>query len=808
MTIKFGGVLTAILVSLFNFCFAQKGSSLHGKVMVNTNQPAAAATAILISLPDSSIIKSALVDAKGAYRFFNIKQGTYTVLATMLGYKQTYSGWVNVTRDADITVPDISLPARDNGLKEVSIIAKKPYVEVRPGKLIINPAASIIADGQSVLDILSQSPGVRVDNNDNISITGRQQALILIDGKATNLSGADLASLLKGAQGSNVERMEVITGGSPKYDAAAGGIINIIYKKGKNIGTNGTFTASAGYGRYAKGSTGISFNNRTVKYNVFGSYNLSANKTYKDFYTDRNITYQGVISSYNTDYTSVYKTLTHNFSIGTDYYLSANHTLGFLVSGNLSGADYQKHNNLDIYNKGRLDSAIKANSLLERDIHTLNYNLNYTGQLDKKGKTLAANLTYTTNSRHSDEYITNNFSNGSGNIYRDPLLLQNLSPTKMHNWSALLDYANPLPKDGRIEAGFKFSSTKTDNNLVFGPMVDNVYTSDPTFSNHFIFDENITAGYVNYIGKFGKLDVNAGIRGEYTRSKGNSVTQDSITNRNYFNLFPTVLFNYRYNDKNEYALTFTRGILRPLYDRLNPFLYFVDLYTYQSGNPYLRPEYTNNISLSHTYNQDITTKLYASFMKGTSFAFYQQNDASKVILNTQVNLGKTYVYGISVNAPIKFTSWWTSRYDIDASYQRYVADPQYGNLNKGTGDVIINTKQSFTISSRFGAELTGHYETPVWYGINKFKANYYLNAGISMQILNKLGKLSLTGRDIFKTNRDRAYTNYQNLDMRTLDRREYQVVTLSFSYRFGKKTVKKASQHTTGSEDEQRRMGN
>nr|WP_067061525.1 outer membrane beta-barrel protein [Mucilaginibacter sp. L294] len=807
MRVKIGCFFTAILASLFSICYAQTGSSIiRGNVFIQNNKPAEAATVVLLNLPDSTIAMSALVNSAGAYHFSNIKPGKYVLFATMLGSNKTYSAAYGVANGQTVNISAITLQALSTELKEVAVVGRRPYIEVRPGKTIINPSASIIADGQSALDILRQSPGVRVDNGDNISVSGRQEALILIDGKATNLSGADLTALLKSTQGSNIDRMEVITGGSPRYDAAAGGIVNIVMKKGKNIGTNGTYTASAGYGNYYKANTGISFNNRANSYNIFGSYNLSAGKTFKNFDTDRKIDYEGILSSYNTSYRSVYESLTHNFRLGTDFFLSPRHTIGFLVSGNISNTDYQKNNALSIYNQNVKDSTIKAYSTLDRDIRSFSYNLNYTGKLDSAGRTLSVNTTFTKNNRHSDEYITNNFFDGAGNTYRDPLLLQNLSPTKMRNFSALLDYTNPLPKGAKFEAGLKFSSTKTDNNLVFGPKVGSVYTIDNTFSNYFIYNERIGAGYVNYVGKFGKMDVNAGLRGEYTNSIGNSVTQDQSTRRAYFNLFPTIILNYHYNDKNDYALTLTRGISRPIYDKLNPFLYFIDLYNYQAGNAYLRPVYANTLSLSHTYNQEITTKLYAVLATGAAFPFYTQDDATKVLLNTDVNLGKVHNIGINITAPIKFTSWWSSSYDVDASYQRYIADPQYGNFDQSTGDLIINTTQNFKISSVLSAEISGHYESPTLYGINQFKANYYANAGLSMPVFNKLGKLSLVAHDIFKTNRDRSSTNYQNLDRYTVDRREYRIVMLNFSYRFGKSSVKGAARHRTGSEDEQKRM--
>jgi iron complex outermembrane receptor protein len=807
MSVKIGCFFVAVLANLFTICYAQTGTAIiRGKVFLQDKKPAEAATVVLLNLPDSTIVLSTLVNSAGAYQFLNIKPGNYMLFATMLGSSKSYSAAHSVANGQTIDVHTITLAAVSTELKEVAVIGHRPYIEVRPGKTIINPSSSIIADGQSALDILRQSPGVRVDNGDNISVSGRQQALILIDGKATNLSGPDLVALLKSTQGSNIDRMEVITGGSPRYDASAGGVINIVMKKGKNIGTNVTYTASVGYGNYYKANTGISLNNRTRRYNIFGSYNLMAGKTFKNFDTDRKITYQDALSDYNTLYRSVYESVTHNLRLGTDFFITPKHTIGFLITGNLNNTDYQKNNMLTIYNQNVKDSTIKALSTLDRDIRSFSYNLNYTGKLDTSGRTLSFNTTYTKNNRHSDEYITNDFFDAAGNPYRDPLLLQNLSPTTMRNFSVLLDYTNPLPKGAKLETGLKFSDTKTDNNLIFGPKTGSVYTVDNTFSNYFIYKERVGAGYLNYSGKIGKTDINAGLRGEYTNSDGNSITQNQSTKRDYFNLFPTLLLNYHYNDKNSFALIFTRGISRPLYDKLNPFLYFIDLYNYQAGNAYLRPVYSNTLSLSHTYNQEITTKLYAILATGAAFPFYTQNDATKVLLNTDVNLGKVHTIGINITAPIRFASWWNSIYDVDASYQRYMADPQYGNFDRGTGDLIINTTQSFKISSALSAEVSGHYESPTLYGINQFKANYYIDCGLSMPILNKLGKLSLVGYDIFKTNRDRTSTLYQNLDRYTVDRREYRRVMLNFSYRFGKTSLKGVARHRTGNEDEQKRM--
>lgn len=803
-------LLLLMVAGLYNYCYAQTTSFVRGNIYIQNNMVADAATAILLNQADSSIVMSASVDGKGAFEFQDVRPGNYLVLAYRLGYIKTYTTVYKVIAGQSVTIQPIYLQPVSTELKEVAIVAKKPFVEVRPGKTIINPAASITADGKNLLEILAQSPGVKVSNSDNVSISGRQNALVLIDGKTTNLTGADLAALLRSTQAGNVERIELITGGSAKYDAAAGGVINIVLKKGKNIGTNGTLNLTAGYGKYYKGVAGFTLNSRSKAVNFFASYNANLNKTYRGFFSDRKINSGGVLSNYYLDYYGQQKTISHNYRVGADFSLSANHSLGVQVYGFVTANDFTKNNSLKISNQGHLDSVIQVASSVERDLHNINYNINYTGKLDKAGRTLSASVTYLPYTRRSNEYITNRFFDAAGSMYRAVNQLQNLSPSHRNNITGMLDYSNPLGKAAKLEAGVKFSHTKSDNNLVFGPLVNGVYTVDPIFSNNFVYNEDVQAGYLNYTAAFGKVDMAAGLRGEYTHSEGISFGVASATgmlNRvNYFKLFPNLLLHYAKDDKHEYSLTFARGITRPDYESLNPFLYYVDPYDFQSGNPYLQPEYTNTITLTYIYNQSISVGVYAGKTTGANFSFFTQNDATKVNLTTTRNLGDVKDIGVQVSVPYTFTKWWGGQLDVNAGYYHYTTYPENGGLDKGAADVIINTTQSFALTKSLAFELVGFYETANQYGIRRFRPNYYLNAGLSTPVFARRGKLSLNVADIFNTNRDRAYTLYQNIDLRIDGKPETRIARLSFTYRFGKTTVKAATKHNTGTEQEQDRM--
>jgi len=799
-------IFAGLLVGANNYLYAQTTTAtIQGKVLTEDNTPADLATVILLA-SDSSILKSTTCDNTGAFKFTDIEPGNYLVLASKIRYNQSLAGPYKLAA-GDVVNAGFKLIRSVPQLKEVSITAQKPYVEVKPGKVVLNVQSSIVAEGNSAYDILRQAPGVRVDNG-NISIIGRQNALVTIDGKPTNLKGDDLAGLLQGMQSGSIQQIELITNPSAKYDASGAGIINIISKKGTNIGTNGTFTGGADYGTYYGSNAGITFNNRTDKFNVYGNYSYTGDKVFHTFNTDRLINFNGIASDYNADYYTTQQKKYNNFKLGTDYYISDKQTIGVAVYGTVNNNSFVKTNALKIANNGVQDSVITTDSKLERDISNITYDINYNGVLDKSGKTLSADILYNDITRHSTEYITDNFYNTSGNIYRQPLLLQNLSPSGIHNWVVKVDYTDPLSKTSKLETGFKYSWVKSDNNLIFGPLVNGQYQSDPNFSNTFVFSENINSGYVNYTNNLDKLNIVAGLRAEQTNSSGNSLTLMQINNRNYLNVFPQVQLIYKYNDKNEYTLSFNRGIDRPLYSDINPFLYYVDAYDYRAGNPNLLPAYTNTIQLAYAYNKTFITTLYALQKTGfDGFTDFQQNDATKVDITTVENFGTFSAYGLKFNAPVDFTEWWNATFFMNASYERTKAYAVNGNLNKGTQDIELSTNQYFTINSTVKAFITGKYETPTFFGISQYKSAYYANAGISQQLFDKKGSLKLEIDDIFNTIRDRASVNYQNLNLKIVEKYETRFAKLSFVYRFGKTSVKSVK-HQTANEDEQKRAGN
>jgi len=804
------GLLIALLTGLYSFAYSQTGiSGIHGKVSDEKHVAAEAATVILLAAADSSIIKSTPCDDKGIFKI-NAKPGKYLLLVSKIGFDQSLTGPYVIELNQNLAANEISLSPHLPQLKEVSITAQRSYVEVKPDRVTLNVQSSIIAEGNSVFEILRQAPGVHAENKGGISIIGRANALVMLDGRPIHLTGQDLADYLQSLPGNTVQQIELITNPSAKYDAAGAGVINIISKKGTNAGTNFTVSGGGAYGKFGKTNAGLIFNNRMGKINIFGNYNFIYRKTEHTFITDRMIDYKNDLSEYNVNYYATQQGYSHNFRVGTDYAISAKHTIGVLISGTINNDNFIKNNVLNITNNGALDSTISTKSKLNRGQNNISYDINYSGKLDTMGKALSADLVYNDVDRHSSEYIDNYFYNSAHVDYRPLLQLQNLSPADIHIWAAKIDYVNPLSKKSRIEAGVKYSWVQSSNDLIFGPKVDGVYQSSPNFSSRFFFKENINSGYLNYINKLGKVNLIAGLRVEQTNTSGNgtSAVTESSVNKSYLDWFPQLQLNYKADDKNDFDISFNRGINRAAYDAVNPFLYFTDLYDYRQGNPNLRPQYSNKIQITHTYNKKLVTSLYAMIVSNFyGFVDYMQNDSTKVSRSTTQNFGTYSIYGIRFYTPLTFTNWWSGNFTADASYQRIKAYPRNGNLNKGTQSVSLASTQNFKLASTLSFELSGDYESPEFYGIGKFKADYYVDAGISQQILHEKGRISLGITDIFNTHRDWSSINYQNLNMTVYDKVETRVVRLNFTYRFGNVSLKVNRRHNAGNEDEQKRAG-
>ena len=711
----------------------------------------------------------------------------------------------------------ISEQAKDLG--GVTVTAKKPFIEARPDKTIVNVDASPTSAGATVLELLEKSPGITVDNDGNISLRGKAGVIIMIDGKPTYLSSTDLANLLKNMPASQLEQIEIMTNPSAKYDASGNsGIINIKTKKGKGSGFNGSVMAGittsffkTGDALYVtpKSQNSINFNYRKNKFNFFGNYNPNfyngrGNLNIERKFFDDN----GNIAGYS-DVATKFKfgNNNHTLKLGVDFFADKKNTYGIVASGFMFNGHPTPvtFNTLSDANHEETSSMV-SNTENRIDFNNFSGNFNYRHVFDTAGSELTVDLDYIGYRNTSNMLLTTEFYDEMHQQTSDPLLLKGHLPSEINIYSIKSDYTHPF-KGGRLEAGIKSSYVKTDNIVDYQRLSADKWVPD-TRSNHFIYDENINAAYVTLNKQIKKWTLQGGLRVENTIAKGYQVTNDSTFKRNFTDLFPNVYITYAINDKNSLTLSYGRRITRPNYQDLNPFTYFLDSLSYRQGNPYLLPQFTNNIELSHTFKGKIITTLNYNNTTDVISQIFKQNSQTKIVYFTSDNVAKFINMGISITAPVPITKWWNTNFFTNIYNNHYKGIYNAEPLDMSYTSFTVNITNTFTIKQGFSLELSGFYRGK---GVDQLTINqpiYQMSFGAQKNILKNKATVRLNIRDPFAWQEYRGLTEYGNVYAKIYSKFDVRQVTATFTYRFGKNIQQPAQRRKNNATlDEQNRVG-
>ena len=785
------------------------GSRITGQVVDDQRKPLDFATIILLRTADSVMVKTSLTDLEGRYLFESIPAGEYFLTASMVGYKKVKSKSFSLNAsNAAVQVEQLQTNLDSRNLKEVSIVAQKPFIERKMDKLIVNVENSSVSAGSTAMEVLEKAPGVTVDKDDNISMKGKQGVLIMLDGKQTYMSSADVANMLRNMQSSQIETIELITSPSARYDAAGtSGIINIKTKKSKSMGLNGTLTAGTGYGLTTKYSGGTTLNYRQGKINAFGNYNYANNGRQNSLDMQREVTYQDTITNFTQLNDWDNRRLSNSFKTGMDFFINKNHTVGILANGYFNRNKENSNSSTNRINNYAQTEDIKIIGRNTEKYQNVAYNFNYKGTLDTSGKELSVDLDYSDYRSNHDELRDNTYA--AVNLDPRPrLLVKNYSPSSIDVKSVKIDYTHPLNKTTKVEAGVKSSIVKTDNDLLLAELEGDSWIPDPDYTNRFLYDETINAAYLNFSKEFKKFGVQLGLRAEQTFSKGNSITKNEIVKRDYLELFPSLSLSHTINKNNQLGFSYSRRIDRPGYDDLNPFMNFLDEYTFQKGNPYLNPQFTSSFDLSHTYKGGITTTLNYSHTVDAMTTVTEQEDETLKTFAIERNLDEQTIYGVTIFAPIPVQKWWNINNNVQVFHMSFKSESEDGDLDAGQMAMTYNMDHTFTLNKTFTAEFSAQYQSPLQYGVFKIESQLVMNAGLRKSFLNSKMNLRLSMNDLFNSRTQRLSTTYQNMNLNFKEKGESQVGRLTLSYRFGKNEVKAARRRSTGLEDEANRMKN
>ncbi|HEX8462902.1 MAG TPA: outer membrane beta-barrel protein, partial [Segetibacter sp.] len=547
-------LLVVVFTALSVVSFAQdtKGR-ISGTVADGNAKNVEAATVTLLKAKDSSIVKISASDKTGNFVFENMVAGKYLVSATSVAHQTAYSEVAELTATTTaITLQPLKLVPKSKTLGTVTVTAKKPLIEQRAGMTVLNVDASPTNAGLNALELLEKSPGVTVDNDGNISLKGKQGVLILLDGKPTYMSAADLAAFLKNMQSTNLDQIEIMTNPPAKYDAAGNaGIINIKTKKGNIKGMNGTANAGYTQGFYSRFNGGTNVNYRNNKLNLFGGYNAGSYEGYnlltigRKFYETNHTTLAGTGDQISNSHFNGYY---QSFKVGMDYYFSKKDVAGFVVNGNFSNHKQNQTSGSYVRNgSANLLYKLQSESLSPSSSSNISANTNYKHTFDSTGREISIDADYVYyNNLNNPRLNTQSFDASNIKTAQDVNLAGTI-PAKINIYSAKVDYVHPFKGGLRVESGLKTSFVHTDNQVEYLRNSGSGWGIDNR-SNHFVYDENINAAYAILSKKIKKWDFNAGLRMENTVAKGHQVKSDSSFSRNYTNLFPNAGVSYSAND--------------------------------------------------------------------------------------------------------------------------------------------------------------------------------------------------------------------------------------------------------------------
>ncbi len=696
-------------------------------------------------------------------------------------------------------------------LDAVTVSAKTPVIQQKAGMMIMNVSASSTSIGMTALELLEKSPGVTVDNDGKISLKGKQGVLVLVDGKPTYMSGADLAAYLKNMQSSNIDQIEIMTNPPAKYDAAGNsGIINIKTKKGLKKGMNGNTNIGYAQGVYGKLNGGLNLNYRNEKLNVFGGYNGGVAERFTNININRRFYDAGGVFTGSADQLSSMplKNTYHTVKAGADYSISGKDIVGFVINGNFSNNDQEPFSFTNVRD-GAGDVLYKLHSQGEsiRRSTNVSTNVNYKHRFDSAGRELSADADYVYYKNNNTSSLSTQGYTSKDQVNGIPVLLNGDIPSNIHIYSAKLDYIHPFSKGLKLETGLKTSIVNTDNKVDYIRNNGSGWLPDDR-SNHFVYEENINAGYAVLSGSFKKWELTAGLRLENTYSKGHQLTNDSLFERSYTNLFPNAGIKYEVNGKNELNLSYSRRITRPDYEDLNPFVFFLDSLTYSQGNPYLQPQFTQNIEISHTYNKFLTTTLNYTHTNNIITQLLKQDTEKKLTYQTRDNFNTMDQFGIAVSANFPVATWWEANTYLNAFNNRFDGLYQNDPVKMQFTSMTINLSNNFTLGKGWTVELSGWYLTKAADGLLVINDMGSASAGFSKQVLKGKGSVKLGVRDIFYSEKFSAYARYSDVDVDVSGRKDSRQVSLNFNYRFGNKSIAFARKKSGGATDEQSRIKN
>jgi len=763
---------------------------------------------VLLFNGDSVLVQGAATDSVGAFHFQNTVPGKYRISASMIGYAAFTTDWIYVG-DNDLEVTEIILEDSALQLGEIVVSATKPRVEVQMDRLVINVGSSITAAGNSVLDVLQQSPGVVVSRqNYTVTMNGKSGVRIMIDDRIMQVPLDVAVQMLEGMNASNIEKIELITTPPSKYDAEGNaGIIRLVTKQGSDLGTNGTIGLTLGY-RWAEtlgSNLTLSHRGKSIAWTV--DYTWLRNHNLHVFKLERNAVDGGFIRSIGDDSRRENVTSQHNLSANLEYTINHRTTINIGVTG------YRRNWNMDATNTDVNREAVDSTIVTDMKIRELNLWQSVTGSVYMQRVINAKNDLVI-----SVDYLYYNNDNPSGydNIvhYQEAGTneLSRIDLTKRTPIQFIVSRAEYLyhPQSSfRFEAGVKSILSTLDNNVGVRRLVNNVWTIDQYFTSFSSLNEQIIAGYISSAWMPGtNWQLNSGLRYEYTHTSISSPTQRNLINRKYGIIFPNVLLQKSLGSERDVQFTYAKRITRPTYNDIAPFVFFWGPNTFSGGNTALLPAVASLASVSYHVRQWAVTA-QVTHIKNEIVTYQADVDPQTNNLTYRAqNLNRVNAVALTNSYGFSITPWWDWQSDFTARYQAALTTPVHG-VTKYTQFALNATVVSIMrLPRNFAIEVAGNYQSAMITGTSKWLPMGSLNAGIQKKLGEK-GSIKLSMDDILHTNYWRIKAHSPGNESASYFKYDFhnQFVRVSYSRSLGNNKFQ-SMRSKSGADDERSRVTN
>lgn len=771
--------------------FAQKNDSytIQGKVTeVRNNTPLGFATVSLFAQGDSTTLTSVNTSEAGDF-LLNAKPGSYYLLIEFVGYTTHKTNVFRLDKQHIVHhAGTIKLVSATKTLDEVVIQAEKSSMTLSLDKKIFNVGKDLANAGGTAADILTNIPSVAVDVDGNVSLRGSNSVRILIDGKPSGLVSIKGGSGLQQLQGSMIDRVEIITNPSARYEAEGmGGIINIVLKKERREGFNGSFDVIAGYPENFGIAANVNY--RRKNFNFFINYSTSYRNApgksdqYQDFY--RNDT--NFISNKTAEYTL--KGLYNTARAGLDYYFDDKNILTAAYTYRLSkGKRFSDIFYYDYLNSIKNPVGISHRTQDETETEpNSEYSLSYKRTFAREGHELTADVRYLDNWEDSDQFFGEDVFKADGSPSGIPYLLQRaINYETEKQYLVQVDYVHPFSEKGKFEAGIRSSFRDMTNNYTVTQRDENDNWFELAgLTNNFVYDEKISAAYAILGNKVKKFSYQVGLRGELTNVTTTLKQTNQVNPRKYFDVFPSAHVTYELPKGNALQLSYSRRIRRPQYNDLSPFMTYSDNRNYWSGNPDLNPEYTHAFEIGHIKylsKASFSSSLYYRNTKGKIMSVRRVDSSGNSVTLPQ-NLATENSFGAELTGSYSPYKWWK----MDGSFNFFRAITDGSNLSdefkSDTYSWMVRFLSRITVWKNMDVQLRGNYEAPQQMPQGRRKSIATMDIAVSKDIMKNNGTLTLNVTDVFNSRKYRSIIEGSNFYTVNNSQGRLRQTNLTFNYR-------------------------